>query len=391
MSKREFLLLAKEYGPRINISGWWMSVKLDGQRAYWDGGISRGLDAREVPYANTAKDDRLVTRPIATGLWSRYGKVIHAPDWWLDGLPKMVTLDMELWMGNQTFQKLRSIAGTHMGSEEWRGIVGHAIDSPSWSAVLQDGEIKNANWNAYLDRSMLAWVEKRTRDYMKLDHAYFHPGFGQPDEAFRRLRELWSGSKSWQPMEQVRLPQNLAEARAKVDEALNIVAANHGEGLILRSPTSPWVPNRVDWLLKVKKLSDAEGTVTGFTWGRKTDKASRHLGRMGALVVQAHTGVRLELSGFTDEEREVRLASEDANDRQRDYVHAEVDVESDAGTRTERRLVPVESIQREGKDASHLFVPAHFPIGSKVTYTFRDLSEDKVPKEARYLRKRGEE
>ncbi len=182
MSKREFMMLAKEHTGREDISGYFMSEKYDGQRCFSDGGISRGLDARDVPYANVAKDARFVERPIATGLWSRYGKVIHAPDWWLDRLPKVITLDMELWMGRGTFQKLRSIVGSLDKGDGWRGVTGYAIDSPSWSAVLMDGEMTGTNWKGYLDRSMMTWVEDRTKLLTSQDHRYCHPGFGQPVE-----------------------------------------------------------------------------------------------------------------------------------------------------------------------------------------------------------------
>jgi ATP-dependent DNA ligase len=203
-------------------------------------------------------------------------------------------------------------------------------------------------------------------------------GLGQPDECFATLPKLLNLSPSqptWEPMAQLKLPPGLADARSAVDDMLLLVAQQGGEGLVLRSPTSPWVAKRVPWVLKVKKLSDAEGVVIGFTWGRRTDLGSRHLGRMGALVVECHTGKRLELSGFTDAEREVELLRSDGAV---DYMT------------WEGRLIPAESAALEGKDATRCFEPAHFPIGSRVTYTYRDLSVDRVPKEARFLRTREE-
>lgn len=398
MSKREFLMLASDYATKHDISGWWMSEKLDGQRAFWDGEISRGLDAREVPYANVAKDGRFIERPVATGLWSRYGKVIHAPDWWLDTLPQGITLDMELWCGRGTHQAMRSIVGSLDKGKGWEIVKGWVIDSPSWYQVLTDGELTGTNWKGYLDRSMLGWVDGRTRQLGKkgvLSGCLFttHGGFGQPDECFGRLKILHemilkSGvSPYWQPMVQQKLSRDLIEAREQVAAKLHEVTAAGGEGLMLRSSTHPWIPKRVTWVLKVKKLSDAEGTVIGFTWGKQTDKMSRHLGRMGALILQLANGKRLELSGFTDEEREVKQADDNATR----WVTIDLQVEDSSGTRIEKRTVPAESVPNEGKDASSAWVPAHFPIGSKVTYTYRELTVDGIPKEARYLRKRGVE
>lgn len=375
MNKREFMMLAKDYSEKEDISGWFVSEKLDGMRVFWDGGTSRGLDAREVPYANTAKDARFVERPIATGLWSRYGKVVHAPDWWLDGLPVGPTLDMELWMGRGTFQKMRSVCGSLDKGEGWRGVTGWVIDSPSWASVLADGEMTGTNWKGYLDRSMIGWVEGRTkiiseRGVLSGCVLSTHAGFGQPAECFMQLKRLWDEMPKnaqarpmvWMPMNQTKLPDLLSDARTAVDDLLQVVAANGGEGLILRGPTSPWVPKRVPWVLKVKKLSDAEGTVIGFTWGRETTLGSKLLGKMGALVLTCHTGKRLELSGFTDEERRMEPGI-DAKDR--------------------------EGYLRPGEPVETWHNP-QFPIGSKVTYTYRDLSVDRVPKEARFLRTRKE-
>jgi len=100
MINREFVMLAQVYNPsKHKIGGWFVSTKYDGQRCIWDGGASRGIPKIEVPWANNKKDERYLERPIATGLWSRYGNVIHAPDWFLDGLPTGMLLDGELWSG----------------------------------------------------------------------------------------------------------------------------------------------------------------------------------------------------------------------------------------------------------------------------------------------------
>jgi len=110
VAKREFLQLAHTYKPeKHGIAGHWTSDKLDGQRCFWDGGVSRGVPKKNVPWANTAKDARYKIQPIATGLWSRYGNVIHAPDAWLDALPRCF-LDGELWSTNLSYrQEISSI------------------------------------------------------------------------------------------------------------------------------------------------------------------------------------------------------------------------------------------------------------------------------------------
>jgi hypothetical protein len=71
---------------------------------------------------------------------------------------------------------------------------------------------------------------------------------------------------------------------------------------MLRNPDGPWLPKRVSSLLKYKPFSDDEGTVVGFTSGRKTDKGSKLLGMIGSLILD-YRGKRLELAGLTNEER----------------------------------------------------------------------------------------
>lgn len=85
----------------VNPVGWWMSEKLDGIRAYWDG-----------------------TRFI-----SRQGNIFHAPDWFRAGLPDH-PLDGELWMGRQSFQGTMSIVRSQDAGERWRKIKYRVFDIP---------------------------------------------------------------------------------------------------------------------------------------------------------------------------------------------------------------------------------------------------------------------
>src|SRR6056297_2593239 len=99
--RREFLLLADTFkADKHNPIGMIASEKLDGNRCFYDGGITRGVDTINVPWSaihhpKTGKvKDKI--KPKATGLWSRYANPIQAPDWFLDQLPP-VPLDGELY------------------------------------------------------------------------------------------------------------------------------------------------------------------------------------------------------------------------------------------------------------------------------------------------------
>ena len=104
---KEFLQLSHTYRPDVHkVGGCFVSEKLDGTRCFWDGGISRGMKTTDVPWANVNDPKtglpKKKVKPISTGIWSRYGNPIVAPDDFLDQLPPIM-LDGELWAGRGNF------------------------------------------------------------------------------------------------------------------------------------------------------------------------------------------------------------------------------------------------------------------------------------------------
>jgi DNA ligase-1 len=95
------LLLAHTWENDVDLSGWWMSEKLDGVRAYWDG-------------------QRFV---------SRLGNAFYAPAWFTAQLPA-TPLDGELWGGRRQFQKTVSIVRRQDQSEHWRQLRYVVFDAP---------------------------------------------------------------------------------------------------------------------------------------------------------------------------------------------------------------------------------------------------------------------
>ena len=329
-------MLAQDYDPNKHyVSGMFMSEKLDGQRAFWDGGWSRGKHTSTVPYANTAKDSRFVHEQYATGLWSRYGKVIHAPDWFLDQLPQGIALDGELWGGRNTFQDMGFIRGQNPDDSDWKYVRYYVFDSPAFVSVFQEGKINNPNFQKYIGPEC-----QFIKDAPKM-FAFAFEG-------------VTLEGKNVVKHEQIRLPPNETEARRILDEELNRITDLNGEGLMLRSAGSIWTPKRMNTLLKVKKLLDSEATVIGCTSGRETDKGSKLLGLMGALVVKWNDKV-FELSGFTDEERILTN--------------------------------PTYAAVNPGQRMPDNVYPVKYPIGSTVTFRYRTLTSDGIPREARYWRK----
>ncbi|MEE9395821.1 MAG: hypothetical protein V3V31_02290, partial [Methylococcales bacterium] len=86
------ITLAHVYTKGIDVGQYWISEKLDGVRAYWNG----------------------------RQLLSRQGNPYIAPNWFTTGFPSY-PLDGELWAGRSNFEKLVSIVRKqHPIDSEWR-------------------------------------------------------------------------------------------------------------------------------------------------------------------------------------------------------------------------------------------------------------------------------
>lgn len=245
---KEIVQLAHNYDPKKHkILGWLASEKLDGMRAFWDGGVTRGKPKASVPWAKTDKDARYKVPPISTGLWSRLGNVINAPDWWLDQLPKSIPLDGELYTTRSSREALMSAVKKLVPiDEEWLPVKYHVFD-----LYNQPGEYQKN----------LALVEQ-------LDSGIIIP-----------------------------VPQRPVETMDDIDTWLESVVADGGEGLIVRNPEAYYTCKRSHNLLKVKPAFDSEGVVTGYKAGK-----GKYVGMLGCLTL-AWQGLSFDLSGFTDAER----------------------------------------------------------------------------------------
>lgn len=95
------VLLAESWDGVVEVKDWWISEKLDGVRAYWDG----------------------------KQFLSRQGNQYFAPDWFTAGLPDY-PLDDELWLERKQFQKTISIVRRQDKSDHWKNIRYVVFDAP---------------------------------------------------------------------------------------------------------------------------------------------------------------------------------------------------------------------------------------------------------------------
>lgn len=343
MAKSQYLMLAHTFKPgKDYIGGWFISEKLDGTRCFWDGGVSRGKPTKDVSWANCFKDDRLKVEPIATGLWTRSGKVIHAPDWFLDLLPKKLLLDGELYAGRGGFQLLRKTIANHTPvDEDWENVRYMVFDSPPARVMFKPRDVKVRNDYYFAVKDF---------NIKELDLISFSENCSF-DFTYKYLYANCPANKAVGLLRQEQLPFKQSEAIEQLGMRMEALLDEGAEGVMLRKGTSSWESIRSHNLLKHKPWFTAEGKVIGYQHGQ-----GRLLGMMGALVID-FDGKILKLSGFTDAQR----------------------VYKDLESKEEANLYP-------GQSASVFVSNDLFPLGTIVEFKYRELSDDGIPKEARYFR-----
>lgn len=345
-TNRELVMLADTYvRAKHRSAGMYMSEKLDGMRCLWLP-ASRGKRVGDLPFANTGKDTR---NHMASGLWTRYGKVIHCPSWFVEGFPNY-PLDGELYLGRKKFEELMSVTKRLEPVEsDWRRVSYLVFDAPKYKTILATGRINNPQWskNFVLENNLLC---------LGVDSS--HPHYNNAlifDATYKLLVRDLKPTETMRLHEQVLLPFSTPLAIQAIDAKLKEVVENDGEGLILRMPGSMWEPVRSPYILKVKPWEDAEATVVGFRAG-----TGKYLGMLGSVTVHWKHGTFEIGTGFTDEQR---LLSETA-----------------AGWAAAN---PGELFPMPSSGTVSLFLP----YKEEVTFRYRELTEAQVPKEGRFLRK----
>ena len=102
------LLLANKWTPDIDPTGWWMSEKLDGVRAWWNG----------------------------KEFISRLGNKFDPPAWFTKSMGTQ-QLDGELWMGRKMFQKAISVVRSQGLDKEWKAVKYLVFDIPDMKAPFE--------------------------------------------------------------------------------------------------------------------------------------------------------------------------------------------------------------------------------------------------------------
>ncbi len=224
-SEDEIFLLARQWNPKSDPTEYLVSEKFDGVRAQWDG----------------------------KNLYFRSGKIIVAPKWFLERLPK-VHLDGELWMGRRRFDEVSAAVRKDIpDNEQWKEIKYMIFELPfakgdfeSRVTMIED-IVKATQWD------QLVVVEQFSVD--------------NPEELLLKLKDI---------------------------------TAKGAEGLMLHRKNAMYMTGRADALFKYKLIYDAEATIIGYTDGK-----GKYEGKVGAFVVESEHGIVFKIgSGLSDNVRE---------------------------------------------------------------------------------------
>ena len=210
---------------------------------------------------------------------------------------------------------------------------GRTAAAPAWFiAKLPPQALDGELWLAHGQFDALSGIvrkdvpvddEWKQVQYMVFELPNAAGSFAERAQAIRDLVRR-TGWSQLQAVEQTRVADRKALQRRLAD-----TVAQGGEGLMLHLATAPYVTGRSDVLIKLKPYLDTEATVVGHRPGK-----GKYQGMMGALQLQTPEGRRFFIgTGFSDEQR---------------------------------RNPP--------------------PVGSSVTYRYRDLTRTGLPRFASFLR-----
>jgi DNA ligase-1 len=181
----------------------------------------------------------------------RSGREIVAPDWFVRALPQQ-PLDGELWFGRGQFDRLSGVVRQQHPPEAWQQVRYMVFDAPGLGGTFE------ARWQAL-------------------------------QSVTEAVRQPWL----------LRVEQTRVDTATALQQWLDAIVRDGGEGLVLHRADALWQPGRTQVLFKFKPEPDDEAQVMSHLPGK-----GRYEGMTGALQVQTPEGVAFALgSGLSDAQR----------------------------------------------------------------------------------------
>ncbi len=217
---------------------------------------------------------------------------------------------------------------------------GREVAAPAWfiaqlPPMALDGELWLARGKFDELSGIVRKIEPVDAEWQRVNYMIFElpdadGRLGTFEQRYARIREIVAAA-NWPPLravEHTRVPH-----RAELKRRFDAVVKAGAEGLMLHRADAPYVTGRSDVLLKMKPLLDTEAVVV-----RQLPGKGKYVGMMGALELKTKSGIVFKLgTGFTD---------------------------------AVRSNPP--------------------PVGSLVTYTYRDITPSGKPRFASFLRVRDD-
>lgn len=187
-----------------------------------------------------------------TRMLSRGGEVIALPRAFRDQLPPFA-VDGELWTGRGGFATTLSTVRDRVPGQGWEKIHYLIFDAPAAAGPFE----------ARLAR-VQQWLTRRAPDQV---------------EIAKQVRCI---------------------GPVQLEQLLDEIEAQGGEGVMLRAAASPYQSGRSLYLRKYKRFDDAEARVLGYNPGK-----GKYAGMVGSLEVELPDGTRFAVgSGLSDGERQ---------------------------------------------------------------------------------------
>ncbi len=180
---------------------------------------------------------------------------------------------------------------------------GQTISAPAWftaklSATPLDGELWLARGKFDELSGMVRKLQPVDAEWQQVKYMVFElpAGDGTFTQRSEKLNALVKQT-NWPALQWIK-QFKLADEKA-LQAKLKQITAQGGEGLMLHLASAPVTQGRSPVLLKLKPVSDAEGIVTAHIPGK-----GKFAGMLGALQIKTEDGHSVKIgTGFSDEQR----------------------------------------------------------------------------------------
>lgn len=180
---------------------------------------------------------------------------------------------------------------------------GREVPAPAWFvAKLPANPLDGELWLARRKFDELSGIVRKTVaiddewkrvNYMIFEMPDTEGKLGTFEQRYARIREVVTSSH-WPQLRAVE--QTRVADRAQLKRRLDAIVKGGAEGLMLHLADAPYVTGRSDVLLKLKPLLDTEAVVIGHLPGK-----GKYVGKLGALELKTKDGIVFRLgTGFSD-------------------------------------------------------------------------------------------